>query len=46
MGGTTHIVSVGGIVEDGNGNILLVKSYDDDWVYPGGITQIGENLLE
>lgn len=31
----THIVSAGGIVEDGKGNILLVKAHDDGWVYPG-----------
>ena len=37
----THIVSAGGIVEDGNGNILLVKAHDDGWVYPGGITEVG-----
>ena len=41
----THIVSAGGIVEDGNGNILLVKAHDDGWVYPGGITEVGENLI-
>lgn len=42
----THIVSAGGIVEDGNGNILLVKAHDDGWVYPGRITEIGENLID
>lgn len=42
----THIVSAGGIVEDGKGNILLVKAHDDGWVYPGGITEIGENLID
>ena len=42
----THIVSAGGIVEDGEGNILLVKAHDDGWVYPGGITEIGENLID
>lgn len=42
----THIVSAGGIVEDGNGNILLVKARDDGWVYPGGITEVGENLID
>ncbi|MFB5763717.1 NUDIX hydrolase [Paenibacillus medicaginis] len=41
----THIVSAGGIVEDGRGNILLVKAHDDGWVYPGGIIEIGENLM-
>jgi 8-oxo-dGTP diphosphatase len=42
----THIVSAGGIVEDGNGNILLVKTHDDGWVYPGGIVEVGENLID
>lgn len=42
----THIVSAGGIVEDGNGNILLVKTEHDGWVYPGGITEVGENLID
>lgn len=42
----THIVSAGGIVEDGHGNILLVKAHDDGWVYPGGITEVGENLID
>ncbi|RJE90426.1 NUDIX domain-containing protein [Paenibacillus sp. 1011MAR3C5] len=42
----THIVSAGGIVEDGMGNILLVKAHDDGWVYPGGITEVGENLID
>ncbi|MEF2247417.1 NUDIX hydrolase [Paenibacillus sp. IITD108] len=42
----THIVSAGGIVEDGKGNILLVKAHNDGWVYPGGITEVGENLID
>ncbi|OKP80105.1 ADP-ribose pyrophosphatase [Paenibacillus helianthi] len=42
----THIVSAGGIVEGGNGNILLVKAHDDGWVFPGGITEVGENLID
>jgi len=42
----THIVSAGGIVEDGKGNVLLVKAHDDGWVYPGGITEVGENLID
>ncbi|MBD3918897.1 NUDIX domain-containing protein [Paenibacillus sp. PR3] len=42
----THIVSAGGIVEDGKGNVLLVKTHNDGWVYPGGITEVGENLID
>ncbi|WP_248924188.1 NUDIX hydrolase [Paenibacillus hamazuiensis] len=41
----THIVSAGGIVEDGHGNILLVKAHDDGWV-SRGITEVGENLID
>lgn len=33
----THIVSAGGIVEDSQGNILLVKTQHNGWVYSGGI---------
>ncbi|OZB94101.1 NUDIX hydrolase [Paenibacillus sp. XY044] len=32
----THIVAAGGFVEDEQGNILLVKTHDGAWVYPGG----------
>ena len=40
----THIVAVGGIVDDGNGNILLVKTRNGGWVFPGGQVEVGENL--
>ncbi|WP_313771464.1 NUDIX domain-containing protein [Paenibacillus sp. FSL L8-0435] len=26
--------------------MLLVKAHDDGWVYPGGITEVGENLID
>ncbi|WP_342527285.1 NUDIX hydrolase [Chryseomicrobium sp. FSL W7-1435] len=42
----THIVAVGGIVEDDNNNILLVKTQHGGWVFPGGQVEIGENLLD
>ncbi|MCR2821264.1 NUDIX hydrolase [Lederbergia panacisoli] len=42
----THIVAVGGIVEDERGNILLVKTRDGGWVYPGGQVEVGENLID
>ena len=41
----THIVSAGGFVEDSEGNVLLVKTRDGGWVYPGGQVEAGENLL-
>ena len=43
----THIVAVGGVVINGDGNILLVKnSYRGIWEYPGGQVEVGENLIE
>lgn len=42
----THIVAVGGITEDKDGNILLVKTYHGGWVYPGGQVEVGENLID
>ncbi len=42
----THIVAVGGIVEDTQGNILLVKTHHQGWVFPGGQVEAGENLMD
>ncbi|EHB68632.1 NUDIX hydrolase [Paenibacillus lactis] len=41
----THIVAVGGIVENEKGEILLVK-VRNGWVFPGGQVEVGENLIE
>lgn len=42
----THIVAVGGIVEDEHDNILLVKTHRGHWVFPGGQVEVGENLMD
>jgi 8-oxo-dGTP diphosphatase len=42
----THIVSAGGFVEDSEGNILLVKTRDGGWVFPGGQVEAGENIMD
>ncbi|WP_282939227.1 NUDIX hydrolase [Paenibacillus sp. RC67] len=42
----THIVAVGGFVENEDGHLLLVKTQHDGWVYPGGQVEVGENLLD
>jgi 8-oxo-dGTP diphosphatase len=39
-----HIVAVGGIVENEIGEILLVKTRNGGWVFPGGQVEVGENL--
>lgn len=38
----THIVAVGGIVENEKGEILLVK-VRNGWVFPGGQVEVGWN---
>lgn len=42
----THIVAVGGIVENEQGEILLVKTHHGGWVFPGGQVEVGENIIE
>ncbi|WP_342423055.1 NUDIX hydrolase [Paenibacillus sp. FSL E2-0178] len=42
----THIVAVGGIVENGQGEILLVRTFHGGWVFPGGQVESGENLMD
>lgn len=42
----THIVAVGGIVENELGQILLVKTQHGGWVFPGGQVEVGENLVD
>lgn len=42
----THIVAVAGLVEDGHGNVLLVKTNHRGWDVPGGQVENGETLEE
>lgn len=43
----THIVAVDGIIENDNGEILLVKnSYKNTYTTPGGQVEVGENLID
>lgn len=41
-----HIVAAGGYVEDKNGNILLVKTYNRGWDTAGGQIETGENIID
>lgn len=41
-----HIVSVGGLIENDEGKILLVKSPDRGWEIPGGQVEEGETLTD
>lgn len=42
----THIVAVGGFVENSEGKILLVKTHHRGWEFPGGQVEVGENLID
>jgi ADP-ribose pyrophosphatase YjhB (NUDIX family) len=42
----THIVAAGGVVENEKGEILLVKTYNGGWVFPGGQVEVGENVID
>lgn len=42
----THIVACGGLVEDGEGKLLIVKTHHGGWVFPGGQVEVGENLMD
>lgn len=42
----THIVSVGGLVENDNGKILMVKDPVRGWEVPGGQVEVGETITD
>lgn len=42
----SHIVAVGGIVINDRDEILMVKHWRQGWVFPGGMVEVGENLID
>lgn len=42
----THIVAGAGIVLNNKDEVLLVKTYDLNWVFPGGQVEEGENVID
>ncbi len=42
----THIVAAAGVTVNEQGDILLVKTHHGGWVFPGGIVENGENIIE
>lgn len=42
----THIVAAAGVVENEQGEILLVKTHHAGWVFPGGQVEVGENVID
>lgn len=41
-----HIIAAAGIVLNENDEILMVKSHNAGWVFPGGQVEVGENVID
>lgn len=42
----THIIAGAGIVINENNEVLMVKTYNAGWVFPGGQVEVGENVID
>lgn len=42
----THIIAAAGIVVNDNDEVLMVKTYNAGWVFPGGQVEVGENVID
>ncbi|MBE5972594.1 MAG: NUDIX hydrolase [Lachnoclostridium sp.] len=41
-----HIIAAAGIVKNDKNEILMVKTHGDNWVFPGGQVEVGENVID
>ena len=42
----THIIAGAGIVINDKNEILMVKTHNAGWVFPGGQVEVGENVID
>ena len=42
----THIIAGAGIVINKKEEVLLVKTHNAGWVFPGGQVEVGENVID
>lgn len=42
----THIIAGAGIVINEADEVLMVKTYNAGWVFPGGQVEVGENVID
>lgn len=42
----THIVACAGVVLNERDEVLMVKTHNAGWVFPGGQVEVGENLID
>ena len=41
-----HIVAVAGLIADDLGRVLMIRNLRDEWEFPGGQVEEGEDLIE
>lgn len=42
----THIIAGAGIVINENDEVLMMKTHNAGWVFPGGQVEVGENVID
>lgn len=42
----THIIAGAGVVLNDKDEVLMVKTYNSGWVFPGGQVEVGENVID
>lgn len=42
----THIIATAGVVINEKDEVLMVKTHNYDWVFPGGQVEVGENVID
>ena len=42
----THIIAGAGVVINEDNEVLMVKTYNAGWVFPGGQVEVGENVID
>lgn len=42
----THIIAAAGVVINEKDEILMVKTHNAGWVFPGGQVEVGENVID
>lgn len=41
-----HIIAAAGIALNENDEVLMVKTHNAGWVFPGGQVEVGENVID
>jgi len=41
-----HIIAAAGVVRNGNHEVLMIKNDRRGWEFPGGMVEVGENVID